>query len=99
MKACCTATKDLGCFNSCDDIQTGEAASQPGVHTIEVFSNGQKYSQDFTFAAGGEPLNFTNFFNEDAINVFQILQPDGTYLTTATGQDCFQAINTIVIST
>lgn len=88
MSDCCTATKDLGCKYSCDLIQTGLTAAQTGVFVLEKTDGTKIVSNTVTI---GQPITFSGgYLNEDAVTVFKVVDPDGNYLETADGEDCFE---------
>lgn len=86
--SCCTSILDLGCIYSCDTIQIGISTPATGTYTIELQPDGIKVVS--TENTAGQPLAFPgSYLNEDATSVFKIIKPDGTYLETADGEDCF----------
>lgn len=85
---CCTSILSLGCFYSCDIIQIGINAPTTGTYTIELQPDGTKVVS--TTNTAGTPLIFSGgYLNEDAVHVFKIIKPDGTYLESG-DNDCFE---------
>lgn len=87
--SCCTDILNLGCKYSCDIIETGITAPATGTYTLVVMPDSIKVTSiEKTI---GQQLIFSGgYLNEDAVTIFKILKPDGTYLETADGEDCFQ---------
>lgn len=85
---CCNSILSLGCSYSCDTIQIGINAPATGVYTIELQPDSIKVvSTTNTIAT---PLIFSGgYLNEDAVHVFKIIKPDGSYLE-VNGSECFQ---------
>lgn len=97
MAICCESTEDLGCYGHCDTVETDITITSgvggtggAGVYTIMTQEG---YFKEFTFGVG-EKLNFTNFFNEDKITQFYIINPAGSQITVGT-TDCWQVTTTI----
>lgn len=85
---CCTSILSIGCFYSCDIIQIGINAPTTGTYTIELQPDGTKVVS--TTNTAGTPLIFSGgYLNEDAVHVFKIIKPDGTYLESG-DNDCFE---------
>lgn len=85
---CCSSIEDLGCIYSCDTIQIGINTPTTGTYTIELQPDGIKIVS--TENTAGTPLVFPgSYLNEDGTSVFKIIKPDGTYLETVDGEDCF----------
>lgn len=87
--SCCENIKDLACAYSCDIIQIGVVTPDTGVYTLELQPDSIRVVQ--TTNTAGQPLVFAaGYLNEDAVSVFKIIKPDGTYYETSDGEDCFQ---------
>lgn len=85
---CCNSIQNLGCIYSCDTIQIGVNAPTTGTYTIELQPDGIKVVS--TENTAGSPLIFSGgYLNEDAVHVFKILKPDGSYLEVE-DSECFQ---------
>lgn len=86
---CCNGNIiDLGCFYSCDLIQTGETATATGVYTLALQPDGTRVVSNTI--TSGNPIIFSGgYLNEDSVSVFKVIKPDGTYLTVS-GADCFE---------
>lgn len=85
---CCSSISNIGCIYSCDTIQIGINTPTTGSYTIELQPDGIKVVS--TENTAGSPLAFPGgYLNEDATSVFKIIKPDGTYLETEDGEDCF----------
>lgn len=85
---CCESILTLPCAYSCDTIQIGINAPATGNYTIELQPDGVKVVT--TANTIGTPLVFPGgYLNEDAVHVFKIIKPDGTYLESGI-YDCFQ---------
>lgn len=98
MAICCEGgTENLGCVGHCDTIETGitvsSATGGAGVYTIMTQEG---YYKEFTFTLT-QKLNFTNFFNEDKITQFYILNPSGVQISLGSA-DCFRVTTTTQIS-
>lgn len=86
--SCCTNILNLGCFYSCDPIETGLTATATGTWTfvttpdlVKLFSQTITSGNSITFSSG--------YVNEDGVTVFKILKPNGDYFTSGI-YDCFQ---------
>lgn len=85
---CCENILVLACAYSCDIIEIGINAPTTGNYTIELQPDGIKVVT--TANTAGTPLVFAaGYLNEDAVHVFKIIKPDGTYLESGI-YDCFQ---------
>lgn len=86
---CCTDIEDLGCIYSCDLVQIGINASATGIYTLVLMPDLiQVVSTTITIST---PIYFSGgYLNEDGRSIFKVKKPDGTYLETAAGKDCFQ---------
>lgn len=89
MSNCCdNGINDLDCAYSCDTIQIGANAPTTGTYTIELMPDGVKVVS--TANTAGSPLIFSGgYLNEDAVSIFKIIKPDGTYFA-LNGKECFQ---------
>ena len=86
---CCESIKDIGCIYSCDIVQIGITTPETGDYTLVLLPDLVKIVK--TANTAGSPLVFAaGYLNEDAISTFKILKPDGEYLVTSAGEDCFK---------
>lgn len=85
MANCCESILDLGCINFCDSIATGLTASATDTYTIVDVNNDNYFTVDFT---EGDPITFTNRFNEDRVTVFQVKR--GNTIIQSGDYDCFK---------
>lgn len=92
---CCTSKRFIGCFGSCDDIETGILTLQAGDHEIEVHWIDAIIIQIVNFEKAVEVI-FPNRYNEYANITFKIRQPDGTYLVDG-GDDCFEFSSSVKV--
>lgn len=83
--SCCTEILSLGCFDSCEDIETGLTAPQAGTYIIKS-DNAEIVS--FTLGLGDEIIIPGGYFNENGTTEFQIILPDGNVFTSG-DYDCF----------
>jgi hypothetical protein len=84
---CCTETKLIGCFNSCDDIDTGLVATETGIHTIKGFFNNAFVDQDVNITIGNNII-IPNIYNEYTQQTIKIINPSGSTFVDGTA-DCF----------
>lgn len=85
---CCESILDIGCIYSCDTIQIGVNTPTTGTYTLELMPDGVKVVS--TTNTAGSPLAFSGgHLNEDAVHIFKIIKPDGTYFETS-GSECFK---------
>ena len=88
--------KDLGCFSSCGIVNTGLITPETGLHQIVIFRCGLYASKTLSFNVGDIISLPAGIFNEQAINVFQIVLPSGTVYEF---NDSGQVYNTFSIET
>lgn len=86
--SCCTSILDLGCFDSCQDIETGLSATQTGVHTITINDSA---IVEFSQTSGQQIIIPGGYFNEDGTTTFKIIQPDDTPFESGEN-DCFKVL-------
>lgn len=86
--SCCTSILDLGCFDSCQDIETGLTATQTGTHTITINDSA---IIEFSQISGEQIIIPGGYFNEDGTTTFQIIQPDDTPFESGEN-DCFKVL-------
>jgi len=87
---CCGKYTNLGCFSSCDTIQTTMQATQSGTHVIRLYFNGQIIDKEFEAVAGQHIILPFDAFAV-GFNRFDIINPDGT---TFDAGNCFSVIIT-----
>lgn len=80
---CCTNIISLGCFNVCEDIDTGLVASEDGTHIIEIKFNNIMIKKEVDLLIGDPFLLPKMYLNENAELIISIKQPSG-YL-----EDCY----------
>lgn len=84
--SCCDSILKIGCFNSCETIETGLTATQTGTATVRV-NNSDLI--DFSITSGAEMEIPCGYLSEDGTTVFKIIQPNGTEFTSG-DYDCFK---------
>lgn len=97
MAICCeTIPENLGCYGHCDTVDTDVTR---GAGTTEVYKiiTQEGYYKEVTFNPNTR-ITFTNFFNEDRITIFYILDGSGNRVASATGKDCFKVTTTAQIA-
>jgi hypothetical protein len=90
---CCVKTKALGCFTSCEDIDTTLDAALDGVYKIHIPFNGQVFVQELDLTNGddiiipGSALN--EYYNYEGVKVYD---PNGDLVKTPApdDEDCFK---------
>ena len=95
MSLCCTNQEYIGCFGSCESIETGLIATQTGDHIIQSFWLGNMQQQTVSITATNEII-FSNDFNECAAITFKIIQPDGVVFVDGIN-DCWTFSNLIKV--
>lgn len=90
MAACCTSITDLGCTNYCDTFSLGTTVPTTGTYEIDIFQ--PTVARFFVTLTAGATFLITNTFNEDAVSLFGIKNPNGTTFT-LNGADCFKIEN------
>ncbi len=73
----CTPISDLGCFSSCDPINTKILASATGTWVARVCFNGVWLSQKIE-ATENESIVLPNSYPEDLVLTLMLIKPDGT---------------------
>ena len=96
MSLCCTSTMNLGCFGSCEDINTGIVAAMDGDYTVNAYFLAAVITQTVPLLTG-EELIIPNIYNENATIIFNIQDPNGDDVTLL-GNDCL-SITTFIQKT
>lgn len=95
---CCTTIYDLGCFDSCKNIQFGSfKALQNGLHIFEIYYFGVMFTYEVSFAINAI-LTLPNVINENTEAIIKIKQPNGAYYQAGDGSVCFRIQNIIKIA-
>lgn len=81
MLDCCTSYIDLGCLDSCNQIDTTKNATQFGLYRFYVESGGIWYEDSFTPNALGDSIVFQNKYKSDALLVGKLYAPNGSLVT------------------
>lgn len=74
--ACCGDWYKIGCFTSCDEVESGLVAAVAGVHTILYMTKGVLHEVETDALGIGDEIVFENIFRETGASVFQILDPN-----------------------
>ncbi len=90
MAVCCTSILDLACVNYCDAFSLGTTVPTTGTYEIDIQQ--PTVARFFLTLTAGATFLITNSFNEDAVSLFSIKQPNGTAFT-LNGADCFKIEN------
>lgn len=79
LKVCENNIEPVGCFTHCGEVVLPFVGAQTGMHVLEFKFVGSLQQQKIPVNEG-QPICFENNFNESSCTIFQIKQPDCTYL-------------------
>ena len=93
MSVKCGKPKQLGCFTSCDDVDTTLDAAIDGTYSIEVPFNGQVFVQEVELLTGEDVIIPSDALNEDYnYTGVKVYDPNGNLVKTPLPDenDCFE---------
>lgn len=76
MSSCLENIIPLGCFSSCDEINTNVNATVSGIWKARVLFNGMALDKEFE-AEIGQEIKVPNVWPEDLVLFMQLIKPDG----------------------
>lgn len=96
MSLCCTNQRFIGCFGSCESIETGIIAALTGDYIITAYWLGNQIEQTVNITATNEII-FPNVYSECAAITFKITDPNGDTVVDGS-DDCFTFSNMVKIT-
>ena len=96
MNPCCSGVEFIGCFTSCESVDTGIVAALTGDYVITSYFLGNVQTQTVPITATNNII-FPNIQNESASITIKVTDPNGAPVLIGTA-DCMLFSNSILVS-
>lgn len=74
---CCSSIINLGCFDVCEDLQTGLITDETGVHILEIKFLSITIKKEVSLTSGDEIVLPKMYINESSEIIVNVKKPSG----------------------
>ena len=74
---CCSSIINLGCFDVCQDLQTGLITDETGVHILEIKFLTMTIKKEVSLTSGDEIVLPKTYINESSEIIVYVKKPSG----------------------
>lgn len=74
---CCSSIINLGCFDVCEDLQTGLITDETGLHILEIKFLSITIKKEVTLTSGDEIVLPKMYINESSDIMLNVKKPSG----------------------
>ena len=74
---CCSSIINLGCFDVCEDLQTGLITDETGVHILEIKFLSMTIKKEVSLTSGDEIVLPKTYINESSEIIVNVKKPSG----------------------
>ncbi len=74
---CCSSIINLGCFDVCEDLQTGLITDETGVHILEIKFLSMTIKKEVSLTSGDEIVLPKIYINESSEIIVNVKKPSG----------------------
>ena len=74
---CCSSIINLGCFDVCQDLQTGLITDETGVHILEIKFLTMTIKKEVSLTSGDEIVLPKTYINESSEIIVNVKKPSG----------------------